>query len=311
MLTGASQAEGAILVVDGLDGVQEQTRRHAELLAFLGLRRNIVVVNKMDLIGYSEDTFGAVQRDIAAFFETRGIPMTQAIPIVAANGDNIASPSPQLSWYTGPTLLEALDALPKGAALAEGPFRLPVQDVYDTRGERIVVGRIESGRVAAGDRVMVLPGEGKATVTSVREFGRERQDAECGESIGLTIDGAEDIRRGQMLTAGGSAPITTREIHCTVCWLSGEPLQLDEPLIFRCNTQETPCRISRIARRMDSSSLAVCEENARHLEETEIGEVCIATEQPVLIESFAEIPALGRFVLERGSAIVAGGVYTC
>lgn len=311
MITGASQAEGAILVVDALDGVQEQTRRHANLLALLGLRQNIVVVNKMDLVGYREETYAGIHREIAAFFERLGVPMMRAIPIAAADGDNIASRSENLPWYAGPTLLEALDALPKGAALEEGPFRMPVQDVYHLHGERIIVGRIESGRVAAGNQVLLAPGEREVTVTSVREFGRARHDAECGESVGLTLDGAADVRRGQMLTARESAPSTTHEIHGTVCWLSSDPLRLDEPLTFRCNTQETPCRVSRIERRMDSSSLAVCEENALRLYETEIGALLISTAQPVLIESFAEIPALGRFVLERGSAIVAGGVSTC
>ena len=310
MLTGASQAEGAILVIDAREGVREQTRRHAYLLAFLGLKQNIVVINKMDLVEYCEDTYRAIDQEIASFFQELDLPMARPIPIVAASGDNLAAHSPLMPWYAGPTLLDALDALPK-PALTEGPFRLPVQDVYAVQGERIVVGRIESGRVAAGDRVLLAPGAQQVTVSSVREYGCERQDAECGESIGLIVDGATDIRRGQMLTARASAPRETRDIHGTICWLSRDPLQLDEPLTFRCNTQEVACTVSLIQQRMDSSSLELCEEQARCLYETEIGVVRIAAAQPVLIEPFAEIASLGRFVLERHGTIVAGGVSTC
>ncbi|MHB9131009.1 MAG: GTP-binding protein [Armatimonadota bacterium] len=312
MITGASQADGAMLVIDACEGVQEQTRRHACLLAFLGLRQPVILVNKMDLVGYREDAYTDICREMAGVMQALDLAMTPPIPLVAATGENIASRSEHLPWYSGPTLLEALDSLPKRPAFTDGPFRMPIQDVYQVRGERIVVGQIESGRVAAGDNLRVLPGEETVTVTGVREFGRDRQAAECGENIGLTLDGLDAVARGQMLiTAQGALPTTTRVVRGTICWLTGAALQCHEPLTFRCNTQETPCRVTRILQRMDSSSLAFCEEDAPRLYETEIGQVEIATDSPVLIESFARIPALGRYVLERNGEIVAGGVVTC
>lgn len=312
MITGASQAEGAMLVIDACEGVREQTRRHACLLAFLGLRRPVLLVNKMDLVDYRQEVYAAITREMTGVLQALGMTMTPPIPIVAAAGDNIAAPSDRLSWYAGPTLLEALDGLPKRPPLTDAPFRMSVQDIYQVRGERIVVGQIESGRVAQGDRLRVLPGEGEVTVTGVREFGHERRAAECGENIGLTLDGVDTVRRGQLLTAvTAPAPPALHDVSGTICWLANAPLACEEPLTLRCNTQETPCRVTRILQRMDSSSLAFCEENAPRLYDTEIGHVVINTTHPVLVESFAQTPALGRFVLERDGAIVAGGVVTC
>jgi translation elongation factor TU len=309
MITGASQAEGAMLVIDAHEGVQEQTRRHACLLAFLGLTRPVVLVNKMDLADYREDVYAALRDEIAHLLPTLGLTVADPIPIVAADGDNIAAQSTRMPWYDGPTLLEALDGLPKRQALTEAPVRMPIQDVYHVHGERIVVGQIESGALHDGDRLCLLPDGQPVTVAGIREFGRERHAAECGENTGLLLDGATDPRRGQLLVAANApAPPSTREVRGAICWLSGQPLHRGEHLTFRCNTQDAPCTVSAILQRLDSSSLAFSEENAPCLYETEIGHVVLATDTPVIVEPFAVTPALGRFVLEREGAIVAGGV---
>lgn len=310
MITGASQAEGAILMVDAMEGVREQTRRHAYLLKFLGLRENIVLVNKMDLAGYSEEAFRALGEEIAAYLHSLGIGQYTLIPVSAAAGDNIAVRSEQMPWYTGPTALEALDALQKGEYLIDRPFRMPVQDVYQVDGERIVVGRIESGGVRNGDRVTLWPAGEAMTVSGVREYGRERHGAAFGECIGLTLAEDTPVARGNMLTAPTSRPQVTTTLHGTLFWMSPVPVRVGEEIVFRCNTQETACRITRIARRVDSSTLALLEEDATTLAETEVGEVTIETDAPVLLETFIDMPELGRFVLERRNSIVAGGIIT-
>jgi len=308
MITGASQAEGAILVIDGVEGVREQTRRHAYLLKFLGLRENIVLVNKMDLAEYKEETFRAVQAEITAFLAELGVTQFTLIPISAAQGDNIASRSENMPWYAGPTALEALDALKKRELLKGRGLRLPVQAIYDVDGERIVAGRIESGRLREGDRLMLWPEGAAVTVAGIREYGRERHDAECGESIGLTFAEPAKVERGMLLAATGARPAISLTLHGTVFWMSPMPVHVGDHLTFRCTTQEVPCRITRIERRIDSSTLELLEENADVLKETEVGEVIIETDTPVITEPFADIPELGRFVLERGNTIVAGGV---
>jgi len=308
MITGAAQAEGAILVIDGVEGVREQTRRHAYLLKFLGLRENIVLVNKMDLAEYREETFQAVRTEITAFLASLGVTQFMLIPISAAAGDNIASRSENMPWYTGPTALEALDALKKRELLEGHGLRLPVQDIYEVDGEKIVAGRIESDRLQDGDRLILWPAGAAVTVASIREFGRERHDAECGESIGLTLAEPVEVKRGMLLTDAAARPAIAQTLHGTIFWMSPFPVRVGERITLRCTTQETPCRIIRIARRIDSSTLELLEEDAGVLKETEVGEVVIETEAPVITEPYAEIPELGRFVLERHNTIVAGGV---
>ena len=308
MITGASQAEGAVLMIDGVEGVREQTRRHAYLLKFLGLRENIVLVNKMDLAEYREETYRAVEAEINAFLAELGVKQFKLIPISAAAGDNIAARSDNMPWYTGPTALEALDALQKRELLEGHGLRLPVQDIYDVDGERIVAGRIESGRLRDGDRLMLWPAGDAVTVASIREFGRERHDAECGESIGLTLAEPVDVTRGMLLADAGARPAIATSLHASVFWMSVYPVRVGDPLTFRCTTQEISCRIANIARRIDSSTLELLEENAGVLKETEVGEVVIETDAPVITEPYAEIPELGRFVLERNNTIVAGGI---
>jgi len=308
MITGASQAEGAILVIDGVEGVREQTRRHAYLLKFLGLRENIVLVNKMDLAEYREETFLSVQAEINAFFAELGVKQFKLIPISAAAGDNIATRSEHMPWYTGPTALEALDALKKRELREGHGLRLPVQALYEVDGEQIVAGRIESSCLQSGDRLILWPAGAAVTVASIREYGRERHDAECGESIGLTLAEPVEVRRGMLLTDIEARPAIGQTLPGTIFWMSPHPVRAGERITFRCTTQEVPCRIARIARRIDSSTLELLEENADMLQDTEVGEVVLEMEAPVITEPYGEIPELGRFVLERNNTIVAGGV---
>jgi sulfate adenylyltransferase subunit 1 (EFTu-like GTPase family) len=154
-----------------------------------------------------------------------------------------------------------------------------------------------------------LPGEQEVTVEGIREFGHARTDAECGESTGLVLVERVDVHRGQMLAAtDASLPLLTTRVHGTIFWMSREPLQVGQNLVFRCNTQDAPCTVTAISRRIDSSTSALLEEHAALLHDTEVGEVIIETTHPVLVKPFAAMPELGRFVLERGSDIVAGGI---
>lgn len=310
MITGASQAEGSALVIDANEGVREQTRRHAYVLSMLGLKENIILLNKMDLIDYSEEIFNSVKSDIMSLCDSLGIPCTYIIPISAQDGDNIATISEKMPWYKGCTVIEALDSLSKREDEDVQPLRMPVQDVYHVDGKKIIVGRIEAGKVAEGDKVLIVPQNEKVTIAGVHEFGRERHSAAYGENIGITIEEPLEVTRGQMISAIDSTPIQTSQIHGNVFWMSPESVKVGEDIVFRCNTQEVPCRISCIRRKVDSSTSELLEENASTLGETEVGEVLLETDHPVAVEIFTDFPELGRFVLEKNADIVAGGVIT-
>lgn len=310
MITGASQAETSILVIDVNEGVMEQTRRHAYVLGMLNLKRNVLVLNKMDLVGFSRERFEMVRGEIAAFLKRLDIAPSFVIPVSGTRGDNFASHSNKMPWYAGPTIIEALDALEKDKDIREKPLRMPVQDVYSRGGGDMVAGRIESGSLAEGDEVAIFPDRLKARIAGVVEFGRERRSAAAGESIGLVLSSGGAAKRGDVLSSSGNVPRLDRRLAANLFWMSPKPFMLGETLTLRANTQERRCVIREIRRRIDSSTLDALEENAGVLNETEVGEVVIEMGRPLAFELFSFIPEMGRFVLERGNDIVAGGIIT-
>ncbi len=315
MITGASQAEAALLLCSVAEGVQEQTRRHAYVVRLLGLDQLIVAYNKMDLVDYAEERFEQVKADMGQFLVRIGITPTVEIPISARVGDNVAHRSERMPWHDGPTILEALDLFQKIPAPLEKPLRFPVQDVYEFAGpeaERIVAGRVESGRLRAGDELHFMPCDHVRKVAAIKLYGEDDPaEAEAGRCVGLLLEG-NGLERGQVGFPPDDRPHLSRRFGASVFWLSPRPLELDAQagLTFKCATQEVPCRIAAIRERIDSSTLEHLPHEEGRLEETEVGELSIETERPVVIESFYAVQELGRFVLVSGRDVVAGGIVT-
>lgn len=307
MITGASQAEVAILIVDGEEGVQEQTKRHAYLLSFLGIKQIIVVINKMDLVDYSEDRFNEVREKLLAFLQSINISPTYVIPVSAKMGDNVALKAENMQWYSGMSLLESLDTF-KHQSIEGKPLRFPVQDVYEVDGRRILVGRVESGRIQAGHIVKLLPSERKVEVGTIEVFEKRRTEAGAGESIGITLASASEVQRGEVICGADQPPTPTTRFKAEIFWMAPSPLKLGEEITLKCATQEVRCCLRQILRKMNSSTLEVIEENSDELRETEAVEAIIETEEPVVVESFNDVPELGRFVLEHDMVTVAGGI---
>ena len=309
MLTGASQADAAVLIVDASQGIGEQTRRHAFLLSLLGIRRCAVAVNKMDLVGYAEARFLEVRGAAQAVAENAGLACVASIPISARLGDNVVGRSAQMPWYRGPSLLDALAKVP---VVRDGtlPLRFCVQDVYRFDGRRIVAGRVLSGNVSADDHVVILPEERSAQVLAIERFHSARTVAEAGECIGLTLPDEIPARRGQVLCDPSGLPGVASELNTRLFWMSHDPLSKGERLTLRLSTQETECQATRIRRRIDSASLDVLEEDAALLGDAEVGELDLALSSPLVTEPFSRMPPLGRVVLERNGHIVGAGVVT-
>jgi len=310
MITGASQAEVAVLICSAFEGVEEQTRRHAYVLKLLGLGQCIIAYNKMDLVGYDRGRFEEVRAAMNQFLDRIGVRPALEIPISAKLGDNVARRSDNMPWYEGPTILEALDRFHKGRAPLDRPVRFPIQDVYEVDGERVAVGRVESGVLRRGERLRFLPAGITCAVLGIKKFGEPGlAQAGPGECIGVVLDG-EGVCRGQVGCPPETPARLTRTLEASIFWLAREPLRTAEPLTLRCSTQERPCRAEAIRQRVDSSTLEHLERNAAALGETEVGEVTIAAESPVVVERFSDVPELGRFVLCRGHEVVAGGIVT-
>jgi sulfate adenylyltransferase subunit 1 (EFTu-like GTPase family) len=213
-----------------------------------------------------------------------------------------------MPWYDGPTVIEALDLLRPDVTDESLPLRLPVQDVYEIDGERIAVGKVASGRIEAGQAVRIAPGGEEVKVAGVRKFEGPIESASAGESIGFTVAGNGQLRRGQTLCSPADAPAQDTSITANVFWMSPEPLTRGETIALRLATQEIPCVAERIANRMNAGTLAILAEDAQELANTEVAEVTLTAAVPIQHERFARIAELGRLVLMRGPDIVAGGI---
>jgi len=310
MITGASQAEAAILIIDVNEGVAEQTKRHAYILTMLGLDRVIVVLNKMDLVNFEESIFNQVKKEAEVFLKSINTRADNYIPISAQNGDNIANKSKQMAWYQGPTVLECLDFLKNQDSPQSHSVIFPVQDVYKVEDKRIAVGRIETGVIKKDQCIKVLPSQQTTRVNSIEKYLEKPSSGCAGESIGITTDDPIYLERGQIICESGKEPPLTDIFSGNIFWMSKKPFRISKRLILRCATQEVYCSISCIKKRIDSASLALIEEDSEILENLEIGEVTIKTKTPIAIENFNQVQELGRFVLVQDQDVCAGGIIT-
>jgi len=310
MITGATQAEAAVLIVDVTEGVKEQTKRHSYILSLLGLRQVVVVLNKMDLVDFSKEHFSSVKKNVQQWLRTIDIEPSIYIPISAIKGDNIAGRSKNMDWYAGPTFLESLDTLTNKQPLEDKPLLFPVQDVYKTSDKRINAGRVECGVISKGQRIKILP-DGRVTeVNSIEKFFETPDKAVAGECIGITTADSVFLERGNIICQPGDEPALTDRISATIFWMDRQDFNMARKLTLRCATQQTSCEIESINRRINSSSLEVIESDARILKNLEVAQVTIKTKRPVVIKDFNDVEELGRFVLVGDEDTSAGGIIT-
>jgi len=311
MITGASLAEAALLLIDINEGIREQTRRHAYVIRFLGIESVIVLFNKVDLVDYKEERFREVKSELLKLLEALGIKPSFLIPVSAKKGVNIIQRSKKTSWYNGPPLLKTLDLLKVKPETANRPLRFPIQDVYDLSGEKVIVGKIVSGTIKKGQDVISFPALREAKVKSIKVFGKSgKVEGRAGENIGLVLDKAPFAERGEVITRKGDRLKPSDRFKGKIFWMFEEPLQINESLILRCATQEVKCVVEKIEKRINSSTLKVMEEDAGELKTNEVGEVILRTEKPIAIEKFSFIEELGRFVVERGYNPRGAGIIT-
>ncbi len=310
MVTGASQSEAAILIVDAQEGVREQTKRHAYIISLLDLKQVIVVLNKMDLVDYKEEHFNKVKNDIEEFLASINIQVKYYIPISAMKSDNITNKSANIPWYGGPTVLESLNSLKPNIPDENKPLIMTIQDVYKFGDKRIAVGRVETGIIKKGDEIKILPGNQITKVNSIEKYLEEVDKSYAGECLGITTTDPVFLDRGTVVCEPNKEPYLTDTFKADIFWMSKKDFNKEEKIILRCATQEITCWIKKIEERIDSSSLNTLEEDASKLCNLEIGKVIIKTKKPIAIKPFNEVNELGRFVLVRDENVCAGGIIT-
>ncbi|MEO0034949.1 MAG: hypothetical protein RLZZ501_972 [Pseudomonadota bacterium] len=309
MITGAASAEAALLVIDAVEGVREQSRRHGYLLHLLGLRQVAVAVNKMDLVGHDRDRFAEVRAEIVAYLDSIGLVPTQVIPVSARSGANITRPAAEMPWYQGPTVLAALDGFVAAPPPTDRPLRLPVQDVYKFDQRRLIVGRIESGRLAVGDTLLFSPSGKSARVASLEHWGAGTASdrAEAGRSVALTLDEQIFVERGQVASRVESAPQLSHRLLARLFWLGHQPLKVGGRYRLKLATAEHWVEVAAIRRVIDVIDLGR-QDTADSVGRNAVAEIELRSRTPIAHDSFADNPRLGRFVLVEAYDIVGGGV---
>jgi bifunctional enzyme CysN/CysC len=307
MITGASSADAALLLIDAGHGVQQQSRFHGYLLHLLGIRQIAVLVNKMDLVGWSQARFDEIVGTYSAYLAGIGVTAEHFIPVSAREGATIAERHPQLAWYEGPTVLEALDAFHPSLRASELPLRLPIQDVYKFDERRILVGRIESGRLRVGDRLLFSPSNKTAVVASIEGWNRPRIiEAAAGQSVGITLDEQLFVERGETASHVENAPVETNVFRGRLFWLGRTPLKAGDQYRLKLATREVPVTVQQIERVIDPDHLSVLRgsEVPRH----GIGEAILRSRGMLALDEAARLARTGRFALSDGQNILAGGL---
>ena len=310
MLTGAAQADGAVLIVDASEGIREQTRRHGYLLHLLGIRQLVVVINKMDRINYDAGRFRELETEITGYMTGLGLPPSEVIPVSAREGSGITEHTHTSGWHR-PTLVDALDRFDPARAATDLPLRLPVQAVYKFDDRRILAGRIESGRVSIGDEILVQPSGRKARIKSIEGWfagqpGSGPQYATAGQSIGVTLDDALFVERGHVIALRAAPAKTGDRIRARLFWLHSSPLNVGMRLIVRIGTAEARAVVKTISNAVDPGLLAP--NQSQTIDQNCVGEVEFSLSEPVACDPHDANPTTGRIVLEFDGRIVGGGL---
>ncbi|MDR9848078.1 sulfate adenylyltransferase subunit 1 [Herbaspirillum huttiense] len=322
MVTGASTADAVIILVDvskvklGEDGSVElltQTKRHSTIAHLLQIQHVIVAVNKMDLVDYDQTVYERIVGAYQQFAQQLGLKDVHAIPLSALAGDNVVEASSRMPWYQGPTLITLLESLSVYEDAHEEAFRFPVQLVARHNGHeandfRGYMGRIEAGKVAKGDKLVVLPSGQSATVKDIRNVDGSLESATAGQSVTLLLDEYLDISRGDLLAAEAQPSTILKTINADVCWLSEEPLDLRRKYWLKHTTKQVAARVAKVDTLLDINTQE--RRPADTLKLNDIARISVNVQQPIAADAYQDIRATGAFILidEVSHQTVAAGM---
>jgi sulfate adenylyltransferase subunit 1 len=314
-VTGASTAQLAVLLVDARKGVLEQTRRHAAVLALLGVPRLVLAVNKIDLVSYDKGTFEVIAKEFASHAATLGYPTgaVVAIPLSALRGDNVVTHSAHTPWYAGPTLLDHLENVPVDPDPHGEPFRFPVQYVIRPRTEshpdyRGYAGQVAAGTIRPGDDVVVLPAGVRSTVERVDTPDGELSEATAGRSVTLVLTDDLDISRGDVIADAANPPRVTDELSATLAWLADTPLRPNQKVLVKSGARTVQAIVTELRTRFDEQKLST-EDSPETLTLNEIGQVQLRTAEPIPVDDYTTHGRTGAFLVidpADGTTLAAG-----
>jgi len=313
MVTGASRAEAALLIIDAFEGVQENSRRHGYMLSMLGIRQIAVVINKMDLVEYRKDVFDSIVMEYSKYLESLGVHCACFIPVSSLKGDNITLKSESMQWYKGTTILAVLDGFENTITQLDRPFRMPVQDVYkftrynDTR--RIIAGTITSGSLQPDDEVIFYPSGKKSRIKTIEVFNAPIPPIiTAGTAAGVTLQEQIFVTRGEILTkVGEQRPYVTSKMRVSLFWMAKQPMVAGKQYILKLASARVPVQIEEVTKIIDASDLSVLHQQ-KNIKRHQIAECVFSLSKAIAFDCVKEDGAIGRFVIVDDYDIAGGGI---
>ena len=308
MITGAAQADAALLLIDAHEGIREQSKRHGYLLHLLGVCQIAVVVNKMDMVKYDEKIFRRIEREYTDYLKSVGVEPTCFIPISAREGDGITGASAHMPWHKGPSVIESLDHFNVATADDHLPLRFPIQDVYKFDERRIIAGRIESGTLRVGDTLLFSPSNTQVKVASIESWPEKEKITQvtAGQSAGITLTDQIFVERGHVASHVQDAPLITNQFRARLFWLGKKPLEAGKRYKLKLATSEILAEVKTIEHVIDAETLA--QVKASRIERGQVAEVVWRTRGVAAVDDFNVNPRLGRFVIVQDYDVAGGGI---
>ncbi|MEL0246500.1 MAG: adenylyl-sulfate kinase [Alphaproteobacteria bacterium] len=306
MITGAASADIAILIVDVDEGIKAQTKKHAYILKLLGIKKVITLFNKMDKINYDENKYLQVRKQLEEYLTKINIKALNNIPISAKIGDNISTKSKKISWYDGKPLVNVLDNYNCNDNQMENILRFPVQDIYKVSDKRIIVGRIESGKINLGDEILVMPSNEKVKIKSFEEWPKPKKEYNTGDCLGLTLSDEIFVDKGNIISHPNKPPKLMNTFEANLFWLNDKKMDLSKKYQLKINTGEYTVNIRKVNKIIDTESLEST--NKKIPNKNDVSEVVIHSSQLIPMDDYNVLTKTARFCLLDENEIVAGGI---
>lgn len=309
MISGASNADVAFLMIDAEEGIQEQTQRHAYILSLLGITQVAIVMNKMDLVNYSEEVFNKTKAIYTQYLTSINVKARTFIPISAYHGDNVMTKSEKMPWYKGESIIQILDGFTAHDDRSKLAFRFPVQDVYKFDKRRIIAGRVESGSAKVGDELIFLPSGKTVKIKSIEKWNAPLpNEVLAGQSVGFTMEDQTFVERGEIGCKPHEKMNVSDRFSANIFWMGNKHLERGGKYLLKLATQEVECVIESIPKVINSSTLEEISKNAHEVAKNEVAEIIVSTKKPIAFDTFDEVPETGRFVIVHEHDVRGGGI---
>ena len=306
MITGAASADIAVLIVDVNEGVKQQTRKHAYLLKLLGIETVITIYNKMDLIKYNEDKFKKIKVKLDNYLTDINVQSYASIPVSSKLGDNISTKSKKMEWYNGKTFIEVLDSYDISKNSDSEFLRFPVQDIYKIKDKRVIVGKIELGKLSKGKDLIFLPSNERVKIKTLEAWPSAKKEYQKGDSVGITLTEQIFVDKGNMASDIVMPPKLMNRFESNIFWLTGKKIFFNKKYLMKINTGEYQIRIKEIKNIVDTENLNL--KKSKNVEKNDICEVVIHSSQLIPLDDYSFNKSTARFCLLDDEEIVAGGI---